>query len=203
MQNRIMKNKGIPQGGLVYKRSRISYIENYIIIALAVVVLAMLWSAWGIEFSLSPKTQKQFVSTMAVFAFMIIAVFLFEEPSIESFMRKYVVTNHEIVRIEGILTKKKTTIPYQSVANIKIHKSVLGRLLNYGTLHITCVGQAGNDIVMKGIRNPDEVYNIIQNKISLMRKSIVHKKRVKRESLGKLSEEEREEAKELERQFEE
>jgi len=198
-----MKEKGIPQGGLIYKRSRISYVENYIIITLAVVILAMLWPTLGMEFSLSPKTTKQFVSTMAVFGFVIVAAALFEEPSIEGFMRKYVVTSHEIVKIEGILAKKRITIPYQSVANIKIHKSVLGRLLNYGTLHVTCVGQAGNDIVMKGIRNPDEVYGIIQNKIGLMRKSIVHKKRGSRETLGKLSEEEREEAKELEKQFEE
>jgi len=192
----------IPATGLTYKTSRRSYMENYIIIGLVAVVVLMLWPTLGLEFSLSPTTQRQFFSTMFVFAFIIVAAVLFEEPSIEGFIRRYVVTNHEIVKIEGLFSKKKISIPYQSVANVKINKSLLGRVMNYGTLHITCVGKEGNDIVMKGLASPDVVYNIIQNKISLMRKSIVHKKKNK-DRLEELSDEEQEEAKGLEMRFEE
>ena len=196
-----MASGSIPTNGLTYKTSRRSYIENYIIVCLAAVILFMAWPMLGLDFSLTPSTQMQFFSTMFVFAFIIVAAVLFEEPSIEGFVRRYIVTNHEIVKIEGIFSKKKISIPYQSVANVKISKSFLGRLMDYGTLHITCVGKEGNDIIMKGIASPDVVYSIIQNKISLMRKSIKHKK--KTEKIGDLSEDEREEAKDLEMHFEE
>lgn len=195
--------KKLPEKGIFYKTSRISYISNYVLVILAVLLLSILWPNFNLTFTLTPKNINELLPTVFVFAFIVLIIFLVEEPSIERLIRQYVVTNHEVVKIEGLLTKKKTTIPYQSVANIKIHKSILGRLLNYGTLHVTCVGREGNDIVMKGIRNPDEVYSILQNKIGLMRKTIVHKKRIERENLGEFSEEEVKGTEELERQFRE
>jgi len=192
----------IPARGLVYRRSYISYIENYIMAALALAFLFLLWPYLNINFYLTPKTPQQLLETMVILLFACFLVFLIEEPSIEGYRRRYVITNHEIMKIEGIFNKKKTAIPYQSVANIKISKNVLARMLNYGTLQITCIGKEGNDIIMKGIKSPDEVYNIIKNKISLMRETIIRRQK-KEKPLGKLSKEENEEARELEEQFEE
>jgi uncharacterized membrane protein YdbT with pleckstrin-like domain len=187
----------IPAKGLVYRRSYISYIENYIMVALALIFLFLLWPYLNLNFYLTPTTPQQLLETMTILLIACFLAFLIEEPSIEGYRRKYVITNHEVMKIEGIFNKKTTTIPYQSVANIKISKNILARMLNYGTVHITCVGKEGNDITMKGIKSPEEVYNIIKNKISLMRETIIRKQK----KLGKLSKEE--EAEELEEQFEE
>jgi uncharacterized membrane protein YdbT with pleckstrin-like domain len=188
---------------IVYKRSYRSYLENYIMAGLVIFLLFLLWPFLNINFYLTPTTPQQLLETMVLLAFTCFVVFLFEEPSIEGMRRKYFITNHEVMKIEGLINKSKTTIPYQSVANVKISKNILGRLLNYGTLHIACVGKEGNDIVMKGLKDPDEIYNIIKNKISLMRETIIRKEKRKPGAIGELSEEEKQEARELEKQFEE
>jgi membrane protein YdbS with pleckstrin-like domain len=170
----------IPEKGVVYKTSRISYVSNYVILALVLILISLAWPYLNLKFSLVPKTAGDFWSTMVIFAFILIITFLLEEPSIERIIRKYVVTNNEVTKIEGIFRKKKFAIPYQSVADIKLEQGVVGRIFNFGNVCVTGVvrgDQSGGAeaIILKGIRNPDEVYRIVQNKINLMRGAIISK----------------------------
>ena len=102
------------------------------------------------------------------FVLLALAAGMAEEPEWERILRRYIVTNNEIIKIEGLFTKKKTVIPYQTVADIRVTKTPLGRILNYGTVLVGGFKQ-GDDIVLKGMRNPDEVYRVIQNKVNLLR----------------------------------
>lgn len=168
----------IPEKGMVYKTSRISYVSNYVLLVLVLILISLAWPYLNLKFSLVPKTSGELLSTMVVFAFVLIITFLLEEPSIERIIRRYVVTSNEITKIEGIFRKKKFAIPYQSVADIKLEQGIIGRIFNFGNVCVTGVvrsDQSGGAeaIVMKGIRHPDEAYRIVQNKINLMRGAII------------------------------
>jgi membrane protein YdbS with pleckstrin-like domain len=165
--------KKLPERGLVYKTSKISYISNYLIMVLAAVLFFLLLP--NLKFTPSPKTLSEYWPTLAILGFLTLIIALFEQPSIERWRRRYIVTNNEIIKEEGILRKLKVTIPFQSVADVKIEKGIIGRILNFGTIHVTGFGQ-NNVIVMKGMHNPEEIYSIIRNKIHLMRKTVIKRK---------------------------
>jgi membrane protein YdbS with pleckstrin-like domain len=91
-------------------------------------------------------------------------------------IRKYVITNNEVMKVEGILRKKKFAIPYQSIADVKMSKGVVGRIFNFGNIEIMGFKEP---IHMKGIRNPDEVLRIIENKVNLMRNRVIQDREIK------------------------
>jgi uncharacterized membrane protein YdbT with pleckstrin-like domain len=164
--------KQIMEKGVVYKTSRISYIGNYILLCLVLVLFFLVWIKFDIQFSLFPRTTYEFESTMVAFGFLIAITFLIEEPTIERMIRHYIVTNNEVIKVEGILRKRRVGIPYQSVADVRVEKGIVGRIFNFGTVHVAGVGRGG-DITMKGMRDPDTVYRMIKNKIGLTRGAIL------------------------------
>jgi uncharacterized membrane protein YdbT with pleckstrin-like domain len=161
----------IPEKGITYKTSRIAYIHNYILAALALVLLILIFPR--LNFSIIITNTQQLVSYMIFFGFVVVISFLIEEPSIEQWIRKYVITNNEVMKVEGILRKKKFAIPYQSIADVKMNKGVVGRIFNFGNIEIMGFKEP---IHMKGIRNPDEVLRIIENKVNLMRNKMIQAK---------------------------
>jgi uncharacterized membrane protein YdbT with pleckstrin-like domain len=159
----------IPEKGLVYKTCRRSYFSNYILLVLVLIlfVLVYLRTPYMREFALISRTPSQLTSTLLVLGFFAFMSFLLEEPTIERFIRQYHITSNEVMKVEGIISKKKIIIPHQSISGIKVNKSVVGRLLNYGSVEVHGFGNSA--LVMKGMNNPDEVYKIIENKVSQFR----------------------------------
>ncbi|MHA1742734.1 MAG: PH domain-containing protein [Candidatus Heimdallarchaeota archaeon] len=151
----------IPEKGLIYKTSRISYITNYFIIALIIIFLILLWQKFSLP--LIPRSSEEMFPFLVLLAFSALVAYLVEEAGLERLVRQYIVTNNEVIKIEGVLRKKRTAIPYQSVADIGVEKGVLGRIFNFGNVVISGFKDR---ITMRGLKNPDEVYRIIQNKIS-------------------------------------
>jgi uncharacterized membrane protein YdbT with pleckstrin-like domain len=69
--------------------------------------------------------------------------------------------------VEGIFSKKKLSIPYDQIAGITVSKSVLGRILKFGDVKISGFK---DEILMKGMRNPDKLHQKIQEKIKFSKK---------------------------------
>jgi len=170
---------GIDEKGIVVKQSRISYFYNYLLIGLVVVLFVLSWFQFNLTFKLFPPwTFEALWKTLVVFGFIIVMVGLFEEPTIQRWFRYYVITNNEVILTDGILRKNRVIIPYQNLSNIDVYKGITGRIFNFGD--VTVVGFR-NKIVMRGIREPEVFYRIINNKISMMRgtKKIVAREKIK------------------------
>ncbi len=161
----------IPDKGITYKTSRLSYMHNYILAAMALVLLVLIFPR--LNFSIIITNTQQLVSYVIFFGFVIAISFLIEEPSIEQWVRKYVITNNEVMKVEGILRKKRFAIPYQSIADVKMNKGIVGRIFNFGNIEIMGFKEP---IHMKGIKNPEEVLRIIENKVNLMRNKMIKDK---------------------------
>ena len=160
--------KKVPEKGNVYKTSRVSYISNYALIALALALFFFIWPYLNLKIFFTSFSD---LIPFGIFsAFLLLITFLMEEPTIEQIMRKYVVTNNEVVKIEGLIRKKRISIPHGNVSDIRVKKGVWGRILNFGDVEVTGFRE---NIVMKGIRNPDDVYRMVENKVSLMREGFI------------------------------
>lgn len=161
----------IPEKGITYKTSRLAYIHNYILAIIVAVFLILIFPR--LNFTIFITNIQQMISYAIVFGLILIITFLFEEPSIERWIRKYVITNNEVMKVEGILRKKKFAIPYQSIADVKMNKGIMGRIFNFGSIEVMGFKEP---IKMKDIRNPDEVLRIIENKVNLMRNKMIQRK---------------------------
>jgi uncharacterized membrane protein YdbT with pleckstrin-like domain len=158
----------IPEKGAVYKTSRVAYMQNYVLAILVAILLILIFPY--LNFTIFIRTAQELISYLIVFGFIIVITFMFEEPTIERWIRRYVVSNNEVMKIEGIIRKKKFAIPYQSIADVKLSKGVVGRIFNFGNIEIMGFKEG---ISMKGIRNPDEVLRMIENKVNLMRSKVI------------------------------
>jgi len=94
---------------------------------------------------------------------LIIAILLFLEPEGIIVYKSYKLDPDHISEIKGILVKRITAIPYRSVADQRLKKGIIGRILNYGDLIIT--GPKAQ-IRMKGVRRPEMLYKEVEKKLA-------------------------------------
>lgn len=159
---------GFEESGVVLRQSRVSYIYNYLLAALIMVFFVLLWLRFDITFNLFPSTTEMFLKSFVVLGFFGLIAFLFEEPVIRRLFRYYVITNSEVIMVDGILRKSRIIIPHNSIAHVRVYKGITGRIFDFGDI---IVRGFRDQITMHGIRNPELFYRVIDNKISLMRGS--------------------------------
>ncbi len=140
---------------LTYKTSRLSYVSNYILVVLVLVFTLLLYPYIG--------TGRFFY---VIFILPIIAFILFLEPESERVIRQYIVKDDEIVKMDGLITKNRISIPYRSIADTKVVKNVIDRMFKIGDIEINGYK---DKIKMKGMKKPDEICKIIEEKIRLLR----------------------------------
>ncbi len=153
---------------LVLKTSRISFLSNYLVAILAIVFLVLFMTASDLEFNLFPKTKDEMLFTLEILGVLAVISGLIEQPEWVRFRTHYIITNNEVIKEEGILNKHRLILPYQSVADVRADRDFLGRLLNYGTVSVSGF-KAGSDIDMKGIKNPREMHEMVQNRVNMIR----------------------------------
>lgn len=153
---------------VILKTSRIYFLGNYIIATLVIILLLLLYFIFNLTFTLFPKTQSDMTSTLILLGIFGIAVAMIEQPEWARFRTKFFITMNEVIKHEGILNKERVILPYATVADIRVEKNVMGRILNYGNLSVSSF-KAGSDMVMKGIRHPEKVHVMIQNRVNLIR----------------------------------
>jgi membrane protein YdbS with pleckstrin-like domain len=141
--------------GTVYKTSRLSYVSNYILVVLVLVFTLLLYPYIG--------TGRFFY---LIYIPPIVAFVMFLEPESERAIRQYIVKDDEIVKIDGLITKKRISIPYRSIADTRVVKNIIGRMFKIGDIEINGYK---DKIKMKGMKRPDEICKIIEEKIKMLR----------------------------------
>lgn len=153
---------------VVLKTSRIYFLGNYIIATLVIIFLLLLYFTFQLKFTLLPKTSSEMTSTLILLGILGTAAAMVEQPEWVRFGKSFIVTMNEVIEQKGILNKHRIILPYATVADIRIEKTVLGRILGYGTLSVSSF-KAGSDMVMHGVRHPEKIHIMIQNRVNLVR----------------------------------
>ncbi len=156
----------VGEKGLFYKTSRRAYFWNYVMAGLVATFLILLVGRFDIGFSLVPRSINEMMDTFIILGILSVISFLVEEPIMEGFIRKYHITTNEIVKIEGLLRKKRLVVPIQNIADVSVKKGILGRIMNFGDVDIRGFK---DEFTMKGMANPEEIQRILQAKLTLFR----------------------------------
>ncbi|MHA1872853.1 MAG: PH domain-containing protein [Candidatus Heimdallarchaeaceae archaeon] len=134
------------------KTSRISFIGSYTL-GLAILIVLILANMFS-----------NINALVNIFFILLISLF-FLEGEYFIWYRTFFVEKDKVSRIKGIFEKDRTMIPLESVAHTEMKKSVLGRMLGFGDVVITPFSGTGNEIILRGIRNPDEILKDIEENV--------------------------------------
>ena len=152
----------VHEKGNVYKTSRFAYFHNYMLIGVVFIIILLILPYLNITGNI--------LHFGILFGLLIVASALTEEPEWERIFRKYILTNNEVIKHDGFIRKKRFVMPFQSIADVQVSKGVVGRIFDFGTVDV--VGFK-DSLIMKGIKNPEEVQRIIQQKINMQRERML------------------------------
>jgi uncharacterized membrane protein YdbT with pleckstrin-like domain len=84
-------------------------------------------------------------------------------PLIARWSSEFVITNRRIVIKEGLIRRRTLELNVRQVESVGVDQSVVGRLLNYGT--VTIVGSGGTREVFSHISHPIEFRRAYQQQL--------------------------------------
>jgi membrane protein YdbS with pleckstrin-like domain len=103
-------------------------------------------------FFLEPDSDR-----MYLWMFLVVLILAFAFYCVLAYLgfskRRYALREHDIIYSKGLLFYKITTVPFVRIQHIEISKSFIARKFNLATLHIYTAGEAGTDLVIKGLPN--------------------------------------------------
>jgi uncharacterized membrane protein YdbT with pleckstrin-like domain len=166
---------------LKYRTSRISFLENYILTIIILILLLLVFP--------SLQIYENYIHYFLFFITIIFVAALINEPEIKRYFTTYFVSNSEVALIKGIIRKNKVSVPHANITSVNYSKGILGRIFNFGDV---IINSSSATIKMEGVRNPEEIVRIIENKISLVAKGIEEREVRKKEKKKKSKKEENE-----------
>jgi len=138
---------------MIIKSSLISQAFEIVLISLIFLILMILTLAYNINL------LKLSFSSIFWYILLAIGIIILDEIVVRR-LYTYEIDNSGIKETFTFFSKKETFIPYNNITKIGLNKSFFGRILNYGDIEI--LSSSATKIVLKGIRNPENVYQKIK-----------------------------------------
>ena len=136
-----------------FKRSRRSFIGNYILSILLIIFFILSNSQWKLP-------------SIIVAFFLILIIFFLLEPEASIVYKTYHIGKNYVYEVKGILSKKKISIPYASISNVRLEKGVIGRMFHFGDIIIESFS---TNLVFKGIARPEKKFKLIEKNVERAR----------------------------------
>jgi uncharacterized membrane protein YdbT with pleckstrin-like domain len=99
---------------------------------------------------------------LAGVAFLVLAVLLLLAAELIRKATKYTITDHRIIREDGILSKHKYMAPYTQLERVDLHQTILQRILRIGSVKVD-TGDDKIDIEM--IPKPREIQELLSKRM--------------------------------------
>jgi uncharacterized membrane protein YdbT with pleckstrin-like domain len=138
---------------MILKSSLISQAFEIILISLILLILSILIFGYGIN------PLKVSIGSIFWYALLAIGFIILDEIVLHK-LYIYEIDNAGIKEKFTLFSKRETFIPYHNIIKIDLKKSFFGRMLNYGDIEI--LSSSATKIVLKGIKNPENVYQQIK-----------------------------------------
>jgi uncharacterized membrane protein YdbT with pleckstrin-like domain len=130
-------------------RARMSIVASGAVAAVLVLAL-LLWIGW---------------EGIGAGAFLIIVLVTLGWAMLETIFWKYTVTDRRIFVRHGLLSVTEETARLGRVQDITLRQSIFDRLFGVGTLSIDTAGTEGGALDFRGLRQPTEVRELVENAV--------------------------------------
>jgi len=130
----------LQSGERVLYQARIS-LWNFFVLYVAIVVLL-----------LAMIGANNAGSTMGIVYILLVIAYFIIRILITYYGTELVLTDSRLIYKRGFISRYTSEMNYKKIESIHVAQSILGRLLNYGTIRISGVGS--DDILIRGIAAP-------------------------------------------------
>jgi len=123
-----------------------------------------LWSFIFGFIGLALVLLKGFVIIMGVSLYLIywsVLLFFVIKNLITYFTTEYGITNTRVISKQGLIRRDIEEINLSSIESINVNQSIIGRILNYGTIIVS--GRGTSKVIFKDIDNVVAVRKLIKN----------------------------------------
>jgi len=123
---------------------------------------ALIWQACVLVIEVFIATWAFFAFDSTIFRWIVVIVGVIiltwqvALPFLTWLTTQYVFTSRRIIVRRGLLTKQGRDMPLSKVNNVSFEVSVLGRVLNYGTLEVESASDDG-DLVINDVPNVEDI----------------------------------------------
>ena len=123
---------------------------------------ALIWPTFVLVIEVFIATWAFFAFSSTIFRWIVVAVgvviLLWQVafPFLTWLTTQYVFTSRRIIVRRGLLTKQGRDMPLSKVNNVSFEVSVLGRVLNYGTLEVESASDDG-DLIINDVPNVEDI----------------------------------------------
>lgn len=100
-------------------------------------------------------------------ATVLLAVFLAAKIAIWTFASKYEISDTELIGTYNLIRQNVHRIPLDSIRDVDMDIPILGRVLNFGTIHMTMV--SGKRLSIQNIPDPGTICTLLRQKIVVAR----------------------------------
>jgi len=152
----------------VDKRIKLLWLLPYIIL------IFIMWLCLSLMFIFAKTSFPEFLQTHSVYlvclVFLIILILIIGLPAYIWLNLKYKNLYYEIadnnfIIYKGVISKKQIVIPYNTLENINIKRSLIEQLIGLATLELDTAGSTDIEGTVPGITDPIYIMNIIKSKI--------------------------------------
>ena len=103
-------------------------------------------------------------AAIAVFVVIFVIIMYIIWQLLSWYSMEYTLTDSRIIIKSGLLSTKKTYMPYATIQDVNTSQNILARLLNVGSVSVFSAYD-NNEMELKNISNPSEVEEIIFSRI--------------------------------------
>lgn len=142
----------------------INYVKGYLFLLIAI-PLAITILYYTKLLTLSIDGVMNLLLTLVPIFVLVIPFFLW----LKSFEQG--VTNRRVVLKSGIISRDTTEIRLEAIEKIEIKQTVLGRIFNFGTVHVT--GKGAASLIIKDVDDPIEIKRAIESAVELREQDFI------------------------------
>jgi uncharacterized membrane protein YdbT with pleckstrin-like domain len=117
--------------------------------------------AFGLSYVLDSSDQLVWLAQNVLWYVALIALVRFAFYLVEWWVERIVVTDKRFMMTSGIFVTKVAMMPVSKITDMTYERSVIGRMLGYGTLDVESAGQIQALKRVEFIPRPEEVFDAI------------------------------------------
>jgi hypothetical protein len=132
-------------------------------------VLVFLFPEFIVRLSVPPGAVSKLANptfTKGIsFAGLALALFVLGKAVFVRLNARYFLSTNYAKSEHGIVARTSTKLVYGTILATDLHQSVLGRLLNFGSVELSCAGSDGNEILIVNVHAPEVVQAVIESRM--------------------------------------
>lgn len=151
----------------IFAHGRKAFVDILIILIILIFLRDFLDIVYRIQVNTIGYTSFPIIGILSLFAVFIVLLFILRAIWVLAswYSISYIISTRGVTLKKGVLSQKEYFIPYYHIQDIRVSKSIMGRVFGYEDIELFS-GHDNTKIVLSSVYKREEVYETIQDKIN-------------------------------------